>query len=54
MTTPGPDEGGDAACWLSRVCPSCGRLADSNPPTECSSCGTEIPNDQVDDRPITS
>jgi rRNA maturation endonuclease Nob1 len=54
MTAAGPDEGGDAACWLPRVCPSCGRLADSNPPTECAYCGTEIPDEQVDDRPITS
>jgi hypothetical protein len=39
---PGPpdlDEGGDPACWLHRVCPACGRLADEDPPTRCTSCG---------------
>jgi hypothetical protein len=54
VTASGPDEAGDAACWMSRVCPSCGRLADSDPPTECAYCGTEIPDDQVDAGPITS
>jgi rRNA maturation endonuclease Nob1 len=53
MNAPEPDEVGDAACWLARVCPSCGRLADSDPPTVCSSCGTEITDDQAD-WPITS
>jgi rRNA maturation endonuclease Nob1 len=53
VTAPGPHEGGDSACWMARVCPSCGRLADSDPPTECARCGTEIPNDQVDDGSIT-
>ncbi|MBV8992389.1 MAG: hypothetical protein JO287_01495 [Pseudonocardiales bacterium] len=54
MTALGPDEGGDAACWMARVCPSCGRLADSEPPTECAYCGTKIADDRVDDGPITS
>jgi hypothetical protein len=54
VTAGEPDEGGEAACWLGRVCPSCGQLADSDPPTTCSGCGDEIPgNDQVDP-PITS
>ena len=35
-----PDEaGGDPACWLRRVCPACGRLADEDPPTRCPACG---------------
>jgi hypothetical protein len=33
------DEGGDPACWLHRVCPACGRLADEEPPTRCAACG---------------
>ena len=37
------DEGGDPACWLRRVCPVCGRLADEDPPTRCPACGEELP-----------
>jgi hypothetical protein len=37
------DEGGDPACWLNRVCPACGRLAEENPPTRCPACGEELP-----------
>jgi hypothetical protein len=33
------DEGGDAACWVRRVCPVCGRLADEDLLTRCSACG---------------
>jgi rubrerythrin len=36
------EEGGDPACWLARVCPACGRLADEDPPTRCPACGTAI------------
>jgi hypothetical protein len=36
------DEGGDPACWLHRVCPVCGRLADDDPPTTCAGCGAEL------------
>ena len=39
------EEGGDPACWLRRVCPSCGRLTDEDPPTRCPSCGEPIPAD---------
>ena len=39
-TIDGPgDDGGDPACWLHRVCPACGRVADEDPPTRCASCG---------------
>lgn len=31
---------GDPPCWLDRVCPECGRLADRAPPTTCRACGT--------------
>jgi rubrerythrin len=36
------DDGGDPACWLRRVCPACGRLADEDPPTTCPACGAEL------------
>jgi rubrerythrin len=36
---PEDDVGGDPACWLTRVCPACGRLADEDPPTRCPACG---------------
>lgn len=34
----GSDEGGDAACWLARVCPACGALADGDPAAVCPAC----------------
>ncbi|WP_236827295.1 MULTISPECIES: hypothetical protein [unclassified Blastococcus] len=42
-TGPVPDEGGDPACWLRRVCPACGGLADDDPPTTCPRCGEDLP-----------
>jgi hypothetical protein len=42
---PPDDDGGDPACWLNRVCPACGRLADEDPPTRCPSCGADLPDD---------
>jgi len=39
------DEGGDPACLLRRVCTSCGRVADEDPPTTCAACGTELDPD---------
>ncbi|MEX5721284.1 MarR family transcriptional regulator [Geodermatophilus maliterrae] len=38
----GGGDGGDPACWLHRVCPACGRLADEDPPTRCPACGEEL------------
>ncbi|MGY1697712.1 MULTISPECIES: MarR family winged helix-turn-helix transcriptional regulator [unclassified Geodermatophilus] len=38
-------EGGDPACFLHRVCPACGRVADVDPPTVCAACGEELPAD---------
>jgi hypothetical protein len=35
-------EGGDPACWLDRVCPECGRIADVAPPVVCERCGTLV------------
>jgi uncharacterized protein YeaO (DUF488 family) len=37
------DRPGDPACWLKRVCPSCGSIADADPPTTCPSCRAAIP-----------
>lgn|SRR5487761_121674 len=37
------EEGGDPACWQKRVCPNCGALADSDPPTVCAECRHRIP-----------
>jgi uncharacterized protein YeaO (DUF488 family) len=37
------DMPGDPACWRKRVCPSCGSLADADPPTTCPQCRAAIP-----------
>ena len=37
------DRPGDPACLLPRVCQACGGVADSDPPTTCPQCGSEIP-----------
>lgn len=37
------DMPGDPACWLKRVCPACGSLADEDPPTTCPRCHASIP-----------
>jgi GNAT superfamily N-acetyltransferase len=43
------DDGGDPACWLSRVCDHCGALIDSAEPHRCR---TPVPpNDRVESRP---
>jgi hypothetical protein len=34
---------GDAACWLRRVCPDCGTLAEVDPPAICEQCKQQIP-----------
>lgn len=39
---PGRDNGGDAVCWLERVCDACGGLPDGPPPV-CERCGTPRP-----------
>ncbi|MFE2408470.1 hypothetical protein ACFXDE_09020 [Kitasatospora sp. NPDC059408] len=33
------DEGGEAACWLDRVCPECGRLRERPGAESCENCG---------------
>ncbi|GAA2242730.1 hypothetical protein GCM10010430_25410 [Kitasatospora cystarginea] len=37
-----PTGGGDPACWLDRVCPACGRLAEGAAPAFCSRCGERL------------
>ncbi|MGY2080311.1 hypothetical protein [Modestobacter sp. SYSU DS0657] len=36
---PAEPEGGDPVCWLERVCPECGRLADDPAADRCGRCG---------------
>jgi hypothetical protein len=43
-------DGGDPVCWLHRVCPTCGRLADEDPPTRCAGCGAELRGE--DEEPV--
>jgi DNA-binding MarR family transcriptional regulator len=40
---PAEPEGGDPACWLQRVCPACGRMAEEDLPTRCAACGEPLP-----------
>ena len=34
------DAGGDAACWLARVCPECGAMIEGPMGLPCWRCGT--------------
>jgi hypothetical protein len=34
---------GEPACLLRRVCQACGAVADTDPPTVCPECGSEMP-----------
>ena len=36
------DIGGDPVCWLTSVCPECGRFVEDEPPTRCPRCGAAI------------
>jgi hypothetical protein len=36
---PAEPEGGDAACWMHRVCAACGALQDTAPFDRCERCG---------------
>ncbi len=42
---PRTETGGDPVCWLSRVCPECGAIADSEPPAVCPRCHSPITGD---------
>lgn len=37
---PEPEPGGEAVCWLERVCDQCGALAE--PPAPCWRCGAVL------------
>ncbi|XVS60831.1 hypothetical protein ACQPYE_21215 [Actinosynnema sp. CA-299493] len=39
-----PAPAGDSVCWLSRVCPECGSLAEGPVPARCPRCGAEMPD----------
>jgi hypothetical protein len=41
MNTEPELEGGDAACWLGRVCPECGALDEGAVEAGCWRCGRE-------------
>ncbi|NAZ86961.1 hypothetical protein [Kineococcus indalonis] len=32
-------EGGEAVCWLERVCPGCGALREGREDAPCAACG---------------
>jgi ribosomal protein S27AE len=38
------ESGGDPVCWLSRVCPECGLLAEQEQAKTCARCGATLPN----------
>ncbi|MCP2372332.1 hypothetical protein BJ978_003008 [Agromyces terreus] len=40
-----PPDGGDAVCWLSRVCDECGALVEGVGSTPCWRCGTVLARD---------
>lgn len=37
------DRPGDPVCLLNRVCPACGSVMDTDPPTTCPQCHLDIP-----------
>ncbi|MEP6462730.1 MAG: hypothetical protein ABJC62_04795 [Frankiaceae bacterium] len=37
---------GDPVCWLARVCPDCGRLAEDRYADLCSVCGGDLPDQE--------
>ena len=39
------ERGGDPPCWLKRVCPRCGAIADTDPPATCPQCEADIPGE---------
>ncbi len=46
VSRPQPDDDcGDPPCWMRRVCPACGALADADPPTVCPRCEALLPGD---------
>ncbi len=43
VTSDAQERPGDPACWLRRVCPHCGSMADEDPPTTCPACHAAMP-----------
>ena len=43
LAGPGGERGGDAPCWLNRVCPECGSIAGTEPPARCPNCHAVMP-----------
>jgi rubrerythrin len=39
------DRPGDPPCLLRRVCPACGSVAETDPPTTCPRCHAQMPGD---------
>ncbi|RAG82531.1 hypothetical protein DN069_27170 [Streptacidiphilus pinicola] len=37
-----PEEGGEPACWLHRLCPECDAVQDEARPTRCWRCGATL------------
>lgn len=37
-----PEEGGEPACWLHRLCPECDAVQDEARPTRCWRCGAAL------------
>lgn len=44
-----PEEAGDPACWLHRLCPECGSVPDEPHPTRCWRCGAVLGDAAPDD-----
>ncbi len=43
---------GDPACWLQRVCPSCGRMIEQPPCAgRCPYCSDALPDDVLEQAP---
>ncbi|HEX9995066.1 MAG TPA: hypothetical protein VGB14_19235 [Acidimicrobiales bacterium] len=40
VPSPPEEQGGDAACWLDRVCDACGRLVEEG--DTCPACGAPL------------
>ena len=37
-----PEEGGEPACWLHRLCPECDAVQDEARPARCWRCGAAL------------
>jgi rubrerythrin len=48
MSDDRPEEGGESACRLNLVCPSCGHLGDGPRREQCPVCGTPMPDEAED------